>query len=127
MPLQDNVNRIIQEKAKQAIPRLKSEMEVLGIQHKSDDIKLDKSLKTSTSRTNGFICRIRFRFKKSGIYVHKGVGRGTNASQVGSTNRRPKEWFNPVIEKLADELAEELLDEYEEAAYKIIFENYKIR
>jgi hypothetical protein len=45
------------------------------------------------------------------IYVHKGVGRGTTIDQVGSTNRVAKPWFNPVIERKIDELADIVAEE----------------
>ena len=48
------------------------------------------------------------------VFVHKGVGKGTPIGMVGSTNRKPKEWFNPVIDKrvelLADKVAEHSAD-----------------
>ncbi len=69
------------------------------------------------------INRIRYRFKRSGVFVHKGVGRGTKASQVGTTSRKAKEWFNPIIQKMADELVDELADEWVD----IIYDKLKIR
>ncbi|MDL2262458.1 hypothetical protein LJC11_03030 [Bacteroidales bacterium OttesenSCG-928-I21] len=75
--------------------------------------------------------RIGFGFLREGIYIHKGAGRGQGGYQgsqwtdkygtlkstnpaslgkMGKNNRRPLEWFNPVIEKelsaLADIVAE---------------------
>jgi hypothetical protein len=45
------------------------------------------------------------------IYVHKGVGRGTPIEKVGQTTRKPKPWFNPVVEKRIDELADIVAEE----------------
>lgn len=45
------------------------------------------------------------------VYVHKGVGRGTPIEKVGQTNRKAKEWFNPVIDRRIDELADVVAEE----------------
>ncbi len=78
------------------------------------------NINTRTSKNAGVINRIRFRFKKSGVFVHKGVGKGTPIEKVGSTNRKPKPWFNPVIEKYANEMMEEVADEYVDVAFNQI-------
>lgn len=78
---------------------------------------------TRLSKQKGLANRIRVRFKKSGVFVHKGVGRGTTASQVGTTNRTAKEWFNPILEQVADELVEDMADEMVD----VIFNSIKIK
>ncbi len=45
------------------------------------------------------------------VYVHKGVGRGTPIEKVGTTSRKPKELFNPVIDRRIDELADIVAEE----------------
>ncbi|MDP2188730.1 MAG: hypothetical protein Q8J69_08615 [Sphingobacteriaceae bacterium] len=60
--------------------------------------------------------RIQFKFDKHMVYVHKGVGRGWPISRVranadawsassGKKGRVPKPWFNNVIEKNLQDLA----------------------
>jgi hypothetical protein len=82
--------------------------------------RLKRLLKTKTTidKNTGLYKRVRYGFPKEGVYVHKGVGRGTNASQAGSTKRKAKEWFNPVIEKVADQLVEAVADGMVELTFK---------
>lgn len=77
------------------------------------------NLLTTTRERDGLIARIRYRFKRSGVFVHKGVGKGRPASSPVNA----KEWFNPVIEQFADELAEEVLD----GMLEVNFEKLKIK
>lgn len=68
--------------------------------------KLKSSIKNTYKEDYGEIFRIGFSFKPEGVYVHKGVGRGyimqdgvvVKTSRTKGWNRRPKPWFNPVIE-----------------------------
>ena len=76
--------------------------------------------------------RVGFSFAREGIYIHRGAGRGqggihgskwynlrgelktTNLSslmKMGTGNRTPKEWFNPVIEQELPKLAD-IVSEY---------------
>ncbi len=105
--------------------RLQSSIKGLNMKHvdsKSNYEPLTK-ITTRVSKQKGLANRIRIRFKKSGVFVHKGVGRGTTASQVGTTNRTAKEWFNPIVDKVADELVEEMADEMVD----VIFNSIKIK
>lgn len=75
--------------------------------------------KFASGSTDTEIDRIGFGFRYSGVYVHLGVGRGyfrkngVTHRDVSSEHlrynsvdkqRRPKPWFNPVIEKHIDDL-----------------------
>jgi hypothetical protein len=95
---------------------LLQKMSSLGIG--GSKLKRSVKTKTATDKSTGLIKRIRYTFNKEGVYVHKGVGRGTNASQAGSTKRKAKEWFNPVIEKVADQLVEAVADGMVELTFK---------
>lgn len=109
------INALVRSKTVAAVARLKAEQSRLGMKHGPDPLtKIAVRYREKEGLTN----RISFKFKKSGIYVHKGVGRGTNAAEVGLTNRKPKEWFNPVIESYADELSEAVADEFVEATFR---------
>lgn len=121
----EKINAGIRSKTKACNQKLQSTIRQLGMKHVSSPENNEPLTKISNGFSNqaGMINRIRFRFKKSGIFPHKGVGRGTKASQVGSTTRKAKEWFNPVIDAFADELVEELADQHVE----IIFDKLKIK
>jgi hypothetical protein len=97
----NDINNKIESRVNDSDNELVQRMNSLGIKHGTSN-RLDKSIKTRTKEDSntGMISRIRYRFKKEGVFVHKGVGRG------GSQNRTAKEWFNPVVEKVASDLAE---------------------
>lgn len=109
----DDINQKVEAKTKQCIAAMKSEMQRLGIKHiKGPGLEKSLRFKISFDKFTGLASRIRFIFNLEGVFVHKGVGRG------GTTNRVVKEWFNPIIEKFADELANEVLGGIVEIAYK---------
>lgn len=114
------INSDVATKTKTLVTRLRAEQDRLGMKHEPDSLK---KITTKQSYKNGLVNRIRIRFKKSGVFVHKGVGRGTPASQVGNTNRKPKEWFNPLVEEFADQLAESMADQLLE----VTFDKLKIK
>lgn len=90
-------------------------MKQLGMKHgknKKDEERLTK-ITTFFTQRDGLIVRVRYRFKRSGVFVHKGVGKGRPASDPVN----PKEWFNPVVEELIDELSEDVLDGMLEVSY----------
>lgn len=63
--------------------------------------------------------RISLRFKREGVFVHKGVGRGyemqggqvVKTAKTNTFARHPKEWFNPVVERHIPEL-ETIIEKY---------------
>ena len=75
---------------------------------------LKASLKNNYYEDYGEIYRIGFSFRPEGVYVHKGVGRGypmqggkvVKTSKTVGWNRKPKPWFNPVIDTNMNELKE---------------------
>lgn len=80
--------------------------------------KLVNSIKPSTKQTFGEIDTISFSFERHGIFVHKGVGRGwkmsgkfvtrTAQGPVQNGGRNSVEWFNPVIDRHAPDLANKI-------------------
>ncbi|NQU85802.1 MAG: hypothetical protein HQ541_08585 [Mariniphaga sp.] len=79
--------------------------------------KLHQSIKSSTARDLGEIEKISFQFERHGVFVHKGVGRGYEATKgfVIRTAKGPVlkrrvsvEWFNPVLERFIPELADKI-------------------
>jgi hypothetical protein len=103
------------------------------------DLLLSRSIRPNFYRNKkyleasgeGEIYRIGFSFVREGIYIHKGAGRGQGGvsgskwynlrgelkktdprslMKMGSGNRKPKEWFNPVIEQKLPELSDIVSD-----------------
>lgn len=80
--------------------------------------KLVNSIKPSTKQSYGEIDTISFSFERHGIFVHKGVGRGwemsgklvrrTAKGKMKNGGRNVVEWFNPVIDKNAPLLADQI-------------------
>lgn len=118
----NKVNTIINAKTREAKDALVSEQSKLGMKHGKNKTEPEPltNINTRTSKNAGVINRIRFKFKKSGVFVHKGVGKGTPIEKVGSTTRVAKPWFNPVIEKYANEMMEAVADEYVDVAFNQI-------
>jgi len=94
------------------------------------DSELSKSLRNTyyngkkrNSDPNIEIDRIGFSFRSEGVYVHLGVGRGYYR-QGGQTMRsprnrsknirRPKQWFNPVVQAHMEELTAIVQEYYSE-------------
>lgn len=90
-----------------------------------DDKKLSSSIKQNyrhwgkTPKKGEEITSIGFGFEVDGLYVHLGVGRGYNMEggmrvitkkSNKECNRKPKPWFNPVIEKFVPELQQIVVD-----------------
>lgn len=90
-----------------------SEMDALGIVHSEKSkskVPAKKALRTALRKNAGVTNRISFKIPRHMVFVHKGVGRGTRISQVGTTKRKPKPFLNPVIEKNIGKLAEVVAD-----------------
>lgn len=82
--------------------------------------KLVNSLRPSTKQHYGEIDTISFSFERHGIFLHKGVGRGwemsgklvtrTATGKMKGGGRNVVEWFNPVIERNAPVLADQIAE-----------------
>lgn len=135
---QQKVNQIILSKTAAAISAFVAEQAKYGMAHSANGIS---KIKAITRKRDGMINKIKFQFKVSGIYREKGAGKGfggakgskwinakgeqksTNPNSLnkqGTGSRKAAPWFNPVAEKIADELAEELLTEFVEIAFNQI-------
>jgi len=93
---------------------LRSEIDSQGIRHekRSDSPRAAKDSLTKTLRKNqGLVERVSYRIPRHMIYVHKGVGRGTPIEKAGTTKRKAKPWFNPVIERNIEELGDIVAEE----------------
>jgi hypothetical protein len=74
---------------------------------------LESSLKDKYGKSNGEIVRVTFALERHGIFWSKGVGKGykSNGGVVVRTGggpilRKPAPWFNPVLDKNLNQLAE---------------------
>jgi len=104
-------------KVKGALPASISTQGIEGSQ-------LRRSIKNRYKYEFGEIYRIGFAFARHGVFVHKGVGRGyrmqgdtvvKTAKTPEGFNRKPKPWFNPVIESYIPEL-QQIISEYTDKA-----------
>ncbi len=119
-------NRDVQDWATQTTEKLKQSVKSLI----DKDLFLSESIKPKVYYNNKYgkeANRVGFSFAREGIYVHKGAGKGqggyrgstwrnihgqekktltSSLTLMGSGNRQPKEWFNPVIEKELEVLAD---------------------
>lgn len=64
--------------------------------------KLVNSIKLQTRETHGVVTGISFKFERHGVFVYKGVGRGTG--------RTPNDWFNQVLDDTIPELADRIAE-----------------
>jgi hypothetical protein len=85
--------------------------------------KLMRSIRNTYKEEYGEIFRIGFAFAREGVFVHKGVGRGyvmkggvvIKTSKTIGFNRKPKPWFNHIIETFIPEL-EQIIYGYTDTA-----------
>lgn len=122
----DATNARVKAKVQDAVNRMKSRQSSLGMRHGQNKDETDKltQIRTRITERDGLAEKVRFRFKRSGVFVHMGVGKGTPKNRVGSTSRKAKEWFNPEIQKLADELADDVFDSFVEVKVdKLLIKN----
>jgi hypothetical protein len=116
----ESINKIITEKSEKGRQKFIQRMQELGIHHGSEPLS---NIKKTLTKNDGVINRIRYKFKRSGVFLQKGVGRGTPADKVGQTNRKAKDWFNSVVDEIADEITEAVADEWVD----VIFDKLKIK
>jgi hypothetical protein len=107
------LNKDVNRWAKSNEADLKSEARSLGIEHRANSPSSSSSveaLKSKVSNRFGIVSKIGIKFPQHMVYVHKGVGKGTPIARQGMTNRKAKEWFNPVIDKNIEQLADIIAD-----------------
>lgn len=74
---------------------------------------LIKSIGSALKKDFGEVVRVNFKFRKQGIWLEHGVGKGR---PVRSAKAKPKPWLNPVLNPAIDELADILMEHYADAA-----------
>ncbi len=97
----------------ETMDKLRAQWDKYGIKHdprSPSTVAALELLRSSTTSKYGLLSSIRFKFPRHMIFVHKGVGHGHPISNP----RRAKPWFNEIldkeIEKLADIVAENTAD-----------------
>jgi hypothetical protein len=99
--------------------QLKKKFAELDIKHVSRSpsaVASRDALKGSTTAKFGLIAAVKYKFPRHMVFVAKGVGKGVSAEMAGTgeTSRKPKDWFNSVIDanmpQLADTVANGLGD-----------------
>jgi len=86
---------------------VKAEGSALGIQHRPASKSAGSSLANVAKKIrmrNGMIDKISYTMRRSLVFVHKGVGKGTKINQVGQTKREAKRWFDNATNRNFDDL-----------------------
>lgn len=109
--IHEEINQEIKKWAKDRQADIKQEINTQGIKHRKNSSSPGPSKDTIKARfrtdpQTGIINRIGFIMPRHMVYVHKGVGKETPIEKAGQTNRKAKPWFNPVISRKIDELAD---------------------
>ena len=104
---------------------LKKEITDLGIGHNPKaDYRPAKSVMTARSgKKYGIVNRVSFKFPRYMVFVHKGVSR----KHPISNPREAKEWFNPVIDRKIESLAEIVAENTGDQLVETAFEKLKIK
>lgn len=105
----ESYNSDVANWTKETLDAARNELDALGVVHSKKSkspIPLKKALKTSLRKNAGVVDRISFKIPRYAVFLHKGVGRGTTISQVGTTNRKAKPFLNPPIEHNINKLVD---------------------
>lgn len=103
---------------------MQQEAKSLGITHRSNSQSNGSSIDKifSAVKTKFRIAeRISFKFPRHMVFVHKGVGKGTPISAVGTTNRKAKEWFEKPMKNDIEMLADIVQDHFGDAAVSNVY------
>jgi hypothetical protein len=88
---------------------VRNEIDSLGIKHypySRNTKSLKQAFRSSLRKRFDLTDRINYSIPQSGIFVHKGVSRGHGKDNP----RKAKEFFNPVIDRNLDKLANIVAD-----------------
>lgn len=105
----DDLNENIAGWDKRNLDEIISGMDALNIQHSKyspNKIPLRRALKSRLTQKFGLTNKISYRMPRSAVFLHKGVSRGHGKDNP----RTAKEFFNPVVDKNIDELADIVAD-----------------
>jgi len=107
---------------------LKRQFDLLDIKHvprSPSPVASREVLEHILRKRLGLVSKGSFKFPRHMVFVAKGVGRGVPAAVAGTnqTTRKPKDWFNGVIDARIDELANTVA----ENSGNLIVNNLKIK
>lgn len=111
------VNQEIEDWSTMTNRELLMSIQNLGIRDKG---LLAKSVKNRVGYTYGVAEKVSIKLNRYGIFVEKGVGRGTKIDQVGQTNRVAKRWLSPVLDKHTPKLADKVAKIFAESSVNAI-------
>ncbi|MNS40544.1 hypothetical protein D3C72_728640 [compost metagenome] len=86
----------------------------IGVTGHADDM-----FRTSVRQRYGEIDSISFKMVRYMVFVHKGVGKGNKISDPGR-KKKPKEWFNPIIDERLPQLADMVAAEKADSTVNVI-------
>lgn len=98
------------------LSKLKGEFSKQDIRHRKNSTSLSPAIdmmEQKTHKKEGIVNKGSIKFPQHMVYVHKGVGNHVPASLAGTAaagNRKPKDWFNQVIDANIDDLANVLAE-----------------
>jgi hypothetical protein len=99
----EQYNNEVANWAKDTDSALKSNIDGLGIKrypYSQNPVPLRNVIKARLAKKFDLVNRVVYRMPRSAVFVHKGVSRGHPISNP----RKPKEWYNPVVENRVDAL-----------------------
>jgi hypothetical protein len=106
--------------------KLKAQWDKYGIIHRPESRSVVAALdllKSTTTSKYGVLSSIRFKFPRHMVFVHKGVGRGHPISNP----RRAKPWFNEILDKEIEGLADIVAENTADKIVSDSFERLRIR
>jgi hypothetical protein len=113
-------DREIQAWGKRSHGRLKTQIKSAGIKKYTGS--LSRYMRDRYFRRAGILNAVGFKMPRHGVFVEKGVGRGYPAGH-SKLGRKPKPWFNPVMEMEVPRLANIAAKHGVDIAAKRIFIN----
>lgn len=111
----DVFNADVRQWAKATLLQIRSEINAQGIVHRENSkssVPAKEAIKANPGKKDGVTSKVSFKMPRHMVFVHKGVGRGTKISAVGTTGRKAKPWFNPVLEKNIPNLVDIVADHH---------------
>ena len=86
---------------------IKAEISALDIKHypnSTNKVQLANNITVNIRQRKGQADKISYKFPRSAVFVHKGVGNGSPISKAGQTKRKAKRWFNNPTDRNMPEL-----------------------
>lgn len=105
----DGFNRKVTQWAEDTQKDVRAELDALRVVHAKysrSPVSFKKALKAKLRLRSGEVSSIGISFPRHGVFVHKGVGKGTPVSRIGTTKRKAKPFLNPVLDKNLVRLSE---------------------